>query len=379
MTKFSLKPAYPARYALAIAAGILLALAFPRVSIAGFAWVAPGLLLFAAIGVRPGFAFRIGYIGGFAYYLTTLNWLLYIPVKFFPILGWIALSAYLSLFPALWVWLCWKLFPASVSIATHPWDRTSHRAIFETSWTQRALWTIKCGAVWVALEMILGRFSAVFPGIFSASRNTKCYRSSRLLRSPAFMAFLSSIIWFSVSLLLTALALARIPLSPAVVTRNWVREIIFPLLAIFMVAAYGISTIRGYRAPSETTRVALIQPSIPQTLIWDEGENENRFRQLIALSEQALTNNADILLWPEASVPNMLRHHDATAKRSSSWRRSTKHGRFSEAMMPRCVREGERCATSITTTARFRSVPKVNSPAFTRNGSSSFLGNTRLS
>ena len=95
MTKFRLKPEHPVRYALAIVAGILLALAFPRVSIAGLAWIAPGLLLFAAFGIPPGVAFRTGYIGGFAYYLCTLNWLLYIPVKFFPILGWIALSAYL--------------------------------------------------------------------------------------------------------------------------------------------------------------------------------------------------------------------------------------------------------------------------------------------
>ena len=314
MRKFSLKPAHPARYALAIAAGILLALAFPRVSIAGFAWVAPGLLLFAALGIRPGIAFRIGYIGGFAYYLTTLNWLLYIPVKFLPILGWIALSAYLSLFPALWVWICWKLFPGSVSIATHPWDRTSHRAIFETSWTQRALWAVKCAAVWVALEMILGRFLSGFPWDFLGVSQ---YKMLPIIQIAAFtgvygVSFL--IIWFSVSLLLTGLALTRIPLSPGVVSRNWVREIIFPLLAILIIAAYGIASIRSYRAPSETARVALIQPSIPQTLIWDESENENRFRQLIALSEQALTNNPDILLWPEASVPNMLRHHDATGE-----------------------------------------------------------------
>ncbi|MGZ8940788.1 MAG: hypothetical protein ACXW32_16415, partial [Limisphaerales bacterium] len=146
------------RYALAIASGILLALAFPRVSMTEFAWLAPGLLLFTALGVAPKIAFRIGYVGGFAYYLCTLNWLLYIPVKFLPILGWIALSAYLSLFPALWVWICWKLFPASPPEARYPWNKNSVTAIFETAWISRSLWTIKCGAVWVGLEMILGRF-----------------------------------------------------------------------------------------------------------------------------------------------------------------------------------------------------------------------------
>ena len=37
---------------------------------AGLAWVAPGLMLMAAIGCRGGTAFRIGYAGGLAFYLT---------------------------------------------------------------------------------------------------------------------------------------------------------------------------------------------------------------------------------------------------------------------------------------------------------------------
>ena len=80
------------RFGLAIAAGFLLALAFPNWGIAGAAWVAPGLLLLAGAGAAPGLAFRIGFAGGVAYYLTALYWLLLIPVKFVPIIGWIALA-----------------------------------------------------------------------------------------------------------------------------------------------------------------------------------------------------------------------------------------------------------------------------------------------
>ena len=83
MPRLSIASELRVPYALAAVAGVLLALAFPRVSVAGFAWIAPGLLLFAAAGFRPGLSFRIGYVGGFVYYLCTLNWLLYIPVKFF--------------------------------------------------------------------------------------------------------------------------------------------------------------------------------------------------------------------------------------------------------------------------------------------------------
>jgi apolipoprotein N-acyltransferase len=38
-------------------------------------------------------------------------------------------------------------------------------------------------------------------------------------------------------------------------------------------------------------------------LIWDESENTNRFRQLLQLSQTALTNQSDLLIWPESAVP----------------------------------------------------------------------------
>jgi apolipoprotein N-acyltransferase len=82
----------------------------------------------------------------------------------------------------------------------------------------------------------------------------------------------------------------------------------------------------------------MIQPSVPQTLIWDESENTNRFRQLLQMSEAALdesegqisegrvprvpnstnetisetkadqggtrvTRPSDLLIWPESAVP----------------------------------------------------------------------------
>ncbi len=85
------------RYPLALGAGLLLAAAFPNIGIAGLAWVAPALMLATARGKTGGEAFRIGYVAGLAQYLASLYWLLLIPVTGYPILGWIALSAYCAL------------------------------------------------------------------------------------------------------------------------------------------------------------------------------------------------------------------------------------------------------------------------------------------
>ena len=103
-------PITRSRYPLAIFAGLLLAASFPKIGIAGFAWIAPGLMVVAALGRSGGEAFRIGYVAGLAHYLASLYWLLLIPYRWHgiplgPMAGWLALSAYLALYPAIWVWL----------------------------------------------------------------------------------------------------------------------------------------------------------------------------------------------------------------------------------------------------------------------------------
>jgi apolipoprotein N-acyltransferase len=286
-----------ARYLLAASAGLLLALSFPKPSIAGLAWIAPGMLLFAASVTATKSIFKIGFVGGFAYYLAALYWLLCIPVTFLPILGWIALSAYLAVYTAGWAWLCWRFAPAAAS------------QLLKTRWTQRVLWTLQCAALWVTSEMVIGRFLSGFPWDFLGVSQ---YRMVPLIQIAEFtgvygVSFL--IIWFSVSVAVTFLALTQNPAS----RNRWGREIILPFLTILLVTFVGFQKAHWQPRPEDTVQVALIQPSIPQSLIWDEKENATRFKQLLQLSETALTNKPDILIWPEASVPNMLRHDKDTA------------------------------------------------------------------
>jgi apolipoprotein N-acyltransferase len=64
----------------------------------------------------------------------------------------------------------------------------------------------------------------------------------------------------------------------------------------------------GADSPAERMlKVTLVQPSIPQTLIWDTSRDRERFQELVRLSEQALTNRPDLLVWPEAAVPSYAR------------------------------------------------------------------------
>ena len=308
-------PATFRRFPLAIGAGLLLAAAFPQMNLAGFAWIAPGLLLGAALGSKGAESFRLGYVAGLAYYLTSLHWLLCIPYRWHslplgPAFGWLALSAYLALFPATWVWLAVKVssFEFRVSsLARH--ERTGLPALEQLaawSWSRRTGWTFFCAASWVALEMALGHLLGGFPwNLLGASQ----YRMLPLIQLASVtgiegVSFL--VVWTSVSLLGAAAVIVQRPQVRSV----WLGEMILPMLAVAGTFAFGFHQISQTAPAKRSLRVTLIQPSIPQTLIWDSANDRERFRGLLRLSEQALTNATDLLIWPEAAIPKLLRYDE---------------------------------------------------------------------
>ena len=60
------------------------------------------------------------------------------------------------------------------------------------------------------------------------------------------------------------------------------RNALLVVLTLFML---GMSRLRSARADAgQTLRVTFIQPSIPQTMIWNTAEHEQRFAELLRLS-----------------------------------------------------------------------------------------------
>ena len=119
----------------------MLACAFPKLHVAGLAWIAPGIILLAGLGAKPGVAFRAGYFAGLAFFLTSLYWLLLIPVRYAPIVGWLAVSLVLSFYPALWLWFAWRVFPARFENTEPGWSGLLARFIDVAQRMER-----RCGA-----------------------------------------------------------------------------------------------------------------------------------------------------------------------------------------------------------------------------------------
>jgi apolipoprotein N-acyltransferase len=154
--------------------------------------------------------------------------------------------------------------------------------------------------------MVQARLFTGFPWNFLGASQ---YQLLPLIQAAAFtgvygVSFLAA--WTSVSLLGAAAVVLRRSQHP----RQWTGEIALPLLVVAGVVFYGVRQSTLHEAQGKQMTLALVQPSIPQRWIWSLAESSNRFAQLLALSEQALTNASakpGLLVWPEAAVPGFVR------------------------------------------------------------------------
>jgi apolipoprotein N-acyltransferase len=295
LNKFSLK-SWPAnRFMAAALGGLLLSASFAPLGWAAAAWIGPGLILFSALGAGNGQAFRIGFVAGLVHFLSSLYWLLNMPFTWHglplaPGLAWLALSAYCALYPAIWVWLCWKIFPG----------KSGRDPFLSMNWLRRLAWTFAAGAIWTALEFARGKIMTGFPWNFVGASQ---YQLLPLIQVAAFtgiygVSFL--VVWTSVALCGAALTLARRPAAQSL----WAGAGL-PLLAVAGVAGFGASKLASVPAPAKELKVALIQPGIPQTEIWDSTQDMARFQIVLDLSKQALASHPRLLLWPESAVPDL--------------------------------------------------------------------------
>ena len=270
-------------YLVAAVAGLLLASAFPKLGFAGFAWVAPALLLFSSRAKPGADAFRAGYAGGLVFWLASLYWLLLIPCAFLPVLGWLALAGYLALFFALWTWL------------TAGFD-------FQTSrWVNRLRWTLGGAAAWVALEMLRGWLWGGFPWSFLGVSQYQLVPLIQIASATGVYGVSFLVAWFSLSLFCAAEMIFRNPTRRHV----WQAEIVLPMLVIVLCFVVGFFRMSDEAIQETGLQATVVQPRIPQSIIWDPSLDETGFEKFLSQNETALTNPTDLLVWPESAVPEM--------------------------------------------------------------------------
>ena len=245
-------------------------------------------------------AFRIGYYAGLTHYLLSLYWLLLIPLPAHAVAAWLAVSAVLALYTGAWTWFCSWTFR---TLGTRNKSKRAEQELGAPSklnWPAQVLWPLACACAWVAMEMGIAHLFTGFPWNLLGASQYKFLPLIQLASVTGIYGISFIVVWVSVAIGLAALRLR------SSLHFDLVRPLALPLVVLLGVLGFGVHQLVSSQPAERELLVALVQPSIPQLLIWDEKEKLNRFNILVALSQQAITAHPDLLVWPEAALPNLL-------------------------------------------------------------------------
>ena len=265
--------------------GLIWTLIFPTWNLSGLAWSIPAILLWSTLSGSPRQVFFKGWFPGLVHQLTTIYWLLNIPYDYTPALGWLALSAYLAIYPGIWCWCCLRLVRPDAS-STIPF----------TGWSlaRRTGFGILAALLWVGLEKLQMHFLTGFPWLYLGMSQfpIKPFIQSASIWGVAGMSFL--IVWTSIAILFAMLSIRRAPGKHW----QWLGDLVLPWLLVGAITIFGMQRLIKRPEPTQTIRMALIQPSIPQTVKWDEAANEAAFEKVLNLTTLAAATKPQIIIWP---------------------------------------------------------------------------------
>jgi apolipoprotein N-acyltransferase len=276
--------------ATAIASGLLLTTAFPKIELHAAAWVALVPLLWVLNGIHPGEAFRRGLIFGIAHHLSLLYWL----VPTMVIYG--HLPAYLSIaILFLFATILSLLFVAPMTCGLALAGRTPGRVLFFFP------------VFWVAADFLR---SFLFTGFPWELLGYSQYRQLHLIQiSDIFGVYgLSGLIAFANAALLLG--------SLAVIGKPWCGRPVGGRLAFGGMAAaaalIGLTWIYGemrlaqvdrLAADAPKARVAVIQGNIEQSQKWEPAFQIATIDKYLRLSLSTREQRPDLIVWPESAAP----------------------------------------------------------------------------
>jgi apolipoprotein N-acyltransferase len=277
-------------YLLALLAGALLALSFPRYGHPAFGWVAL-VPLFVALsgwhgrpGRTPGLpmrrAFALGWVTGTAYFIGTVYWTATVVQQFgglampVAIVAMLLLSLYLGLFPAI-----------ASAITARLIARVGAPAL------------LLAAAPWVATEFFRGYLFGGFPWVPLGNSQVTVLPVAQLASVlgvyglSGLLAFVSSAIAYA--LLVTG--------------RGRLKTLAVAAVVVFGIGAWGTWRIRAssLTAEGDVMRVGLVQGNIAQEHKWDPAHARRIFTTHIAMTREAARKGARYVLWPESSTPFM--------------------------------------------------------------------------
>jgi apolipoprotein N-acyltransferase len=288
------------RAGLAIASGILLALPFPPYSQGWCCWIALipllGALWFPESAPGPKFrdAFFLGLLTGVTFFLISLSWLTTVSS-----IGWIALSLYLGVYPAVWAGAVGSFLRprphSAIVIAGQPRPPGSP-FLYSSRNLRRAF---LAAALWTGLELVR---SWLFSGFGWNTLGVGLRDNLPLIQMASLtgaigLSFLPA--FANVILLTTA---RRITLEAG--TGRFRMHMDFNLGMALLAGwfLFGVAKL-GEQVETQPLRLAIVQANIPQEEKWDPTFAQSILQTYEDLTHAAAASDPDLIIWPEAATP----------------------------------------------------------------------------
>lgn len=82
------------------------------------------------------------------------------------------------------------------------------------------------------------------------------------------------------------------------------RQYIWGVVIILIAwCGYGIWCLQSLKLTQDDAKIAIMQPSIPQSEKWEEEHFDELYQKYVTLSQKAAADSATLLIWPEAAMP----------------------------------------------------------------------------
>ncbi|HEY1797096.1 MAG TPA: apolipoprotein N-acyltransferase [Stellaceae bacterium] len=276
------------RYGLAVLLGALMAAAMPPVDLSPVVFISLPGLVWLDDGSEGGWSsFRLGYAFGMGFFIAGFYWMtaaLFVDIAQF----WWALPLALLGVPAILSFFT-GVPMALLGLATRRFGLagTARACLFAVLW---------CAGEWARGHVLTGlpwnlvgyAWSGGFPGA---------------------LALLQVTAWTGIYGLSFVTTLAAATLALLGVPRRWppsLRSTFGPVVAAaaILLLPAGFGALRLSKSPTRLgdTVLRLVQPSIPQSLKWDQTAGEENFHRLLELSGTGGDRPPAAVIWPEGAA-----------------------------------------------------------------------------
>jgi apolipoprotein N-acyltransferase len=281
---------------IALGSGVLFALAFPPLPLAGLAFVclapiAAFIARWADDGDRAGISARLGAWFALAAFGLSLYWI----------------GVALSLFTSL-SWLAYVATIVGMSLLVAATTSTLHIARRITHWPMAVL----LPATWVTLEIFLAYFSDLAFPWFPLGLAVATHPALAQAADVSGVHGLSVWIAATNGLLADAWLLWRRGGDASPTLRRAVRPVALAAALCAAVWAYGMWRLRTVTL-EPLARVGIVQPDIPEDEKMQQEMRGRFIEPLAALTrqEEATGPPPQLVLWPETALPDFLINHPA--------------------------------------------------------------------